>query len=56
MMSHRPVLWMVGVALLTTSGLGAQDRTAMHVSIGGASLPPDVRPRVVVEQRLGVVD
>ena len=56
MMSHRPVLWMVCVALLTTSGLGAQERTAMRVSIGGASLPPDVQPRVIVEQQLGVVD
>ena len=50
------VLWMVCVALLTTSGLGAQERTAMRVSIGGASLPPDVQPRVIVEQQLGVVD
>ena len=35
MMSHRPVLWMACVAMLTTSGLGAQERTAMRVSIAG---------------------
>lgn len=56
MLTRRITSSVVGAALLATSVAGAQERTAMLVSVGGTALPVDVQPRVIVEQQRGVAD
>lgn len=46
----------VCVGLLTISPSNAQERTAVTVTIGGMPIPPEVQPRVSVEQQRGAVD
>jgi hypothetical protein len=56
MIHHRLMLCTLCVVLPTAAVSGAQERTAVHVSIGGNELPAEVQPRVIVEQQLGAAD
>src|SRR5262245_61280904 len=56
MFHSRLVLWLVSVALTTSSVSAARDQTAMRVSIGGSELPANTEPRATVDAQLGAVD